>query len=353
MAYYVDEHIKNTERIFPEQGRYGLLRYDMNENPEGLPQWFVDEVLAEITPEYLAIYPEPDRFLQKYADYVGVPRDCVTATNGTDQAIRYLLQTFCGQGHDVVTVAPSFEMYWVNCNILGLHHVPVPYNDDLSFSMDNLISAIGPNTDVVVLLNPNNPVGDAFARDEVITAIEKARDNGAVVIIDEAYHYFYKNTFIDLTQEYDNVIVTRTFSKLLSLAACRLGVIISNPDIIHYVNNCRLTFDANALALLFGEKVLDHPELIDELIANADEGRAWTVDTLTARGYEVVPTEANFMLVRPKRPACEVAADLEAQGILVKAWSGGPLKDYLRISTGSKAAMEKLLTALFDVDQLN
>ena len=85
MAFYVDEHIKNTERVFPDQGRYGMLRYDMNENPEGLPAWFVDEVKAEITPEYLSIYPEPDRFLTKYAKYVGVPRDCVTATNGTDR----------------------------------------------------------------------------------------------------------------------------------------------------------------------------------------------------------------------------------------------------------------------------
>lgn len=207
-----------------------MLRYDMNENPEGLPAWFVDEVKAEITPEYLSIYPEPDRFLTKYAKYVGVPRDCVTATNGTDQAIRYLLQTFCGQGHDVVTVAPSFEMYWVNCNILGLNHVPVAYNDDLSFNMENLIAAIGPNTDIVVLLNPNNPVGDAFSREDVIAAIEAAAPVDAVVIIDEAYHYFYPNTFIDLTQTYDNVIVMRTFSKLFSLAACRPGRYHLEPD---------------------------------------------------------------------------------------------------------------------------
>ena len=67
MKYYVDEHIKNTERIFPEQHRYGLKRFDMNENPEGLPEDFVNSVLKEITPEFLSIYPEPDRFLRKYA----------------------------------------------------------------------------------------------------------------------------------------------------------------------------------------------------------------------------------------------------------------------------------------------
>ena len=91
MKYYVDEHIKNTVRVFPEQGRYGYHRYDMNENPEGLPKEFVDEVLKEITPEFLAIYPEPDRFLHKYADFIGAAYENVLTTNGSDMAIRYLL----------------------------------------------------------------------------------------------------------------------------------------------------------------------------------------------------------------------------------------------------------------------
>ena len=241
-------------------------------------------------------------------------------------------------------------MYWVNCNILGLNHVPVAYNDDLSFNMENLIAAIGPNTDIVVLLNPNNPVGDAFSREDVIAAIEAARAVDAVVIIDEAYHYFYPNTFIDLTQTYDNVIVMRTFSKLFSLAACRLGVIISNPTIIHYVENAKLTFDVNALALLFGEKILDHPEIAEELIAAEREGRTWTIETLQEQGYEARPSEGNFIFIRTHRPAPEVAADLEARNILVKSWKSGMLADFLRVSTGSKAAMEKFVDALLEVD---
>lgn len=350
MTFYVDEYIKNTERIFPDPGRYGMLRYDMNENPEGLPTWFVDEVKEKITPEYLSIYPEPDRFLTKYAAYVGVPRECVIATNGTDQAIRYLLQTFCGRGHEVVTVAPSFEMYWVNCSILGLKHVPVAYQDDLSFDMRDLIAAINSNTDVVVLLNPNNPVGDAFSREDVIAVIEAARMAEAVVIIDEAYHYFYPETFIDLSQSYDNVIVMRTFSKLFSLAACRLGVIISSPAIIRFIENVKLTYDANALALLFGECILDHPEIIDELIVKEREGRDWTVQTLIDHGYEIRPSEGNFIFIRTNRPAQEVADDLKDRNILVKSWGSGVLQDYLRVSTGSKEAMKRFVDALIAVD---
>ena len=187
MKYYVDEHIKNTVRVFPEQGRYGYHRYDMNENPEGLPKKFVDSVLQEITPEFLAIYPEPDRFLHKYADFIGAAYENVLTTNGSDMAIRYLLETFGEEGKEVVTVSPSFEMYWVNCSILGLKHVPVSYEPDLTIRIEKILEAISENTRVVVLLNPNNPVGNVYTEEELERVIERAKEVGAVVIVDEAY----------------------------------------------------------------------------------------------------------------------------------------------------------------------
>ncbi len=111
MQQYVNKFIADTVRVFPSQGRYGKLRYDMNENPEGLPKEFVDSVLREITPEFLAIYPEPDKFLHKYAEFVETKFENLICTNGSDMAIRYLLETFGEVGKEVVTVAPSFEMY--------------------------------------------------------------------------------------------------------------------------------------------------------------------------------------------------------------------------------------------------
>ena len=139
---YVNPYVKNTVRVLPPQGRYGKLRYDMNENPEGLPEEFVEAVKKEITPEFLSIYPEPDKFLTKYAKFVGVDFDNVMCTNGSDMAIRYLLETFASPGKEVVTVSPSFEMYWVNCNILGLKHVPVHYNEDLTIDIGRIVGAI-------------------------------------------------------------------------------------------------------------------------------------------------------------------------------------------------------------------
>ena len=158
--YYVNPEIRRTERVFPMQGRYGFHRYDMNENPEGLPSEFVDSVLKEVTPEFLATYPEPDRFLHKYADFIGAEYENLMATNGTDMAIRYLLETFGERGKEVVTVSPSFEMYRINCSILGLKHIAVEYENDLTIDIDKIVCAITQDTRIVVLLNPNNPIGN-------------------------------------------------------------------------------------------------------------------------------------------------------------------------------------------------
>ncbi len=351
MTYYVDENIKATERVFPDQGRYAYHRFDMNENSEGLPKEFVDSVLSEITPEFLAIYPEPDRFLKKYADFVGVGFENVTATNGTDQAIRYVLQTFCGKGHEVVTVSPSFEMYWVNCSILGLKHVPVAYKDDMTIDVDDIIAAITPNTDIVVLLNPNNPMGNVYTAEELEKVIAAAHKNNAIVLIDEAYHYFCKNSFLHYAVDEDNVIVLRTFSKLFSIASCRLGVIVSNPQIIDYVKRNKLTFDVNSIALLFGERLVENRPLVERLIATERDGRDYTLKTLEEKGYEVRDCQGNFIFVKPHKNAVEVTRRLhDEEKVLVKCWSSGFLAPYLRVSTGSREAMQIFIDAFLRID---
>lgn len=353
---YINPNIKKTERKFPEQNRYGKLRYDMNENPEGLPKDFVDSVLKEINSEFLAIYPEPDKFLIKYSKYaseeygIKLTKENLMATNGSDMAIRYLLETFGEPGKEVVTVSPSFEMYWVNCNLLGLIHKPVSYNDDLTINIANIIDSITENTRIVVLLNPNNPVGNVYTDEEVESIVSKANSVGAVVIIDEAYHYFCEKTFINLIEKNNNVIITRTFSKAFSLAACRLGVIISNPELIHYVTNSKLTFDVNSIALLFGEKLIDNINILKKMVEDEKEGKEWLLKELTTKGYSCRDCTGNFIFIKTKNNAQNICKKLEEKNILVHAYGNELLKDYLRVSVGSKKAMEPFLSAFLETD---
>jgi histidinol-phosphate aminotransferase len=272
----------------------------MNENPEGLPKSFVDSVLKEITPEFLATYPEPDNFVAKYATYMHISENNVLTTNGSDMAIRYVFETFAKESSEVVTVSPTFGMYDVNCNILGLKHIPVEYEKDLTINVEKILNSINKGVRIVVLVNPNNPVGNVYSRENVERIIKRAKEVGAIVLIDEAYHYFYPNSLIDVALKYQNVIVLRTFSKLFSLAACRMGIVISNPTIIHYLRNARLTFETNSIALLFGERILENQGLINNLIESEITGKKYLVSELKKENYVYLECEGNFVLIKPK-----------------------------------------------------
>jgi len=351
-SYHVNESVKTCVRVFSEEGRSEYLRMDMNENPEGLPKEFVDSVLKEITPEYLATYPEPGHFCRKYAARLGIKENQVCATSGSDTAIRYLMEAFVGKGNKVVTVTPTFEMYRVYCNMYGYEHVGVPYGSDFQIATEDILAAIDQRTDLVALLNPNNPVGRAFTEAEVRAVAEKAAKCGAVLVIDEAYHYFYPNTFIRLIDEFDNVALLRTFSKLFSLAGCRLGAVIASAQLIEYINHVRSSAEVNTVALLFGERLMDHPEIIDELIATEKEGRRYLISELERYGYTYYNQDGNFLFIEPKNDAAEVAKRLkEEHKVLIKTYGNPLLSRFIRISTGSKTAMSRFMEAFLIADQ--
>ena len=337
MRYYINPNIENTPRVFPMQGRAEYHRYDANENSEGLPLEFVESVKKEITPEYLAMYPEPERFIGKYADYMGVRKDNVYCTNGSDHGIRVLLETFGEPGKEVVTVSPTFEIYWVCCSLLGLKHKPVQYNDDYTLTIDRILEAITNETRVVALLNPNSPIGNLYTDQEVQAVIDKAKAVGAIVILDEAYHYFYDKTF--------------SFSKLMSIAGIRVGMLVGNKDLIHWVRNSRLAYEMNTVGLLFAERILEHPDMIEQLIEHEREGKAYFISELEKHGYWYMDCHGNYVLVKPKHDAHEVAKRLETEKkTLVHPYGNAMMKDMLRVTTGSKKAMEFFVKVFFEVD---
>jgi len=352
MNYYINPNISTTPRVFPKQGRKAYHRYDANENSVGLPLEFVEMVKKEITPEFLAMYPEPDRFLRKYAEYIGLDFDNVYATNGSDHGIRVLLETFGESGKEVVTVSPTFEIYWVCCKLLGLVHKPVLYNNDFTIRIEQILEAITTNTRIVVLLNPNSPIGNLYTDEEVEKVVSRAKEVGAIVILDEAYHYFYQKTFLKFVQKYDNVILLRTFSKLMSLAGCRLGVVVGHPELIHYVKNSRLAYEINSIALLFGERILEHPEIIDKLIQDAKEGKDFFINQLSENGYWFMDCHGNYILVRTKLDAHLIAQKLaDEKQVLVHPYGNPLMKDLLRVTVGTKDAMAFFMKALLEVDK--
>lgn len=356
---YVKPCIKDILRIGGQQGRSGFLRLDMNENPGGLPLEFTEQVKKELTPEYLAMYPEESRMKTLLAEYLGDTADesfseeQICLTNGSDMCIRYLYEIFAEPGSTVVTVAPSFEMYRIYAEVFGLKHRPVQISPEFEIPVERVAEAIQEDTDIVVLLNPNNPVGRPYTEEEFDQIAQRAAAVGALLIVDEAYHYFYKHTFLKQVQKYDHVVILRTFSKLLSLAGCRMGYMVSNPQIIEYVRHVRPSFEVNSVALKFGERLLEQRQIIDELQEHMQEGKDWLVETLREYGYEVTPQEGNFIFMKPKhRTAKELGQILEQEKrILVKTYGNPMLSEYLRISTGEKEYMKQFVDALMETDR--
>lgn len=348
--YKLKAGIEELYRVSPHQGRGSYLRLDMNENPEGLPRDFFDKVISKLTPELLAMYPETGVLTKKLADYLGVAQDMITLSNGSDEAIKCIFEVF-GNSGNVVSVYPTFEMYAVYSKMYRLEHRIINYRDDFSVKIEDILDNIDQDTCIVSLLNPNNPIGNVYGLKETERIIEKAAECGALVAIDEAYHYFYPNTFIELTKMYDNVLVTRTFSKLCSIAGCRIGYAVGNPKIISLLSKVRGTYCVNAVALTFAEAILDEKDLIPELIKKEKAGRDFVLASLKENGYNHYAENGNYIFIKPHRPAGEVSEALAAEKILVKTYSHPLLKDYVRITTGGVEPMKTFCETFYKIDK--
>ena len=349
---YVDPYVRDTFRKNQPEGRNGYIRLDQNENPDGLPRWFFDEVMKEITPSFLAMYPEEGSLVKKYAAMVGVGPENVTLTDGSLLGMGYLTHVFGEPGKNMVVVKPTFNMYGVFASLNGMGVVEVPYEADFSMPIEKILAAIDDRTGIVVLVNPNMPVGNVYAPEDIEKVVKKAGEFGALVIVDEAYHYFYDGSSIALVSRYDNVAVLRTFSKMLAITSLRLGVIVSSKEIIHYVNNWRPHYTIGGVTLKFGEAIVDnHERLLKELEENFREGKEYILKRLEEKGYSAIPSNGCFLCVRLKhRPVQYVADEMKKRNILIFCGSG-PLDGYVRLSVCGKKYMRMFADSLFEIDR--
>ena len=349
---YVKDHIKNAYRVAQPEGRGSFVRLDQNENPDGIPKWLFDSVMEKVTPEFFSIYPEETIPTTKYANLLGLEIENATFTDGSAVGMGYIIKVFGEEGKDILCVTPSFAMYEVYAKMEGMNVKQLSYESDFTYKCETTLNAINENTGIVVLVNPNMPVGNVYKRDEIVKIIEKARANDAIVIIDEAYYYFYNGTSIDLIKEYDNVFVLRTFSKMLSIPALRLGVVLSNKENIHYINNYKPPYTVNSLALLFAEAIVDnHEKLMAELGQAYHEGKDFILKALADNGYKTLPSEGCYVAIKPKyKTSREVTDLLEENGILILCGKDG-LTGWLRLTIAHKKYMETFMDALLKIDK--
>ncbi len=349
---YVDETIKNTYRVPQPEGRGAYIRLDQNENPDGLPKWLYDIAMEGVTPEFLAIYPEETIPTEKYAKMLGLEKENVTLTAGSSVGMGYVIKVFGEPGKNILTVTPSFAMYEVYAKMIGMKVVQMKYESDFSFKVENTLANINNDTGIVVLVNPNMPVGNVYAKEDIKRIIEKAKEHDALVIIDEAYYYFYDQTSVDLVKEYDNVVVLRTFSKMLSMPSLRVGAIISTAENIRCIDNYKPHYTVNSIALKFVEAIVEnHDRLLGELKEQYMEGKDFITKALDENGYETIPSEGCYVCIKPKyKTSRQVTDELQENGILILCGKDG-LTGWLRLTIAHKKYMELFMDALLKIDR--
>lgn len=351
--YYLDPKIEKLYRIFDQNERKDYLRLDLNENPGGLSQEFIDKVLSEVTPQFVAQYPETLHFTEVLADFLGTDISHLCLVNGSAEGIRYIIQAFTKPGGRIVGVVPSYFMFQVYSEMYGRDFVKVPYNEDLNMDVDNIIEALTDDTQLLILLNPNNPMGNVYTDEEFERIMVAARKHQITVLVDEAYHYFYPKTFIKYALEQEHVFITRTFSKLFSMAGCRLGYVAGWSEGIKMVQKMCTPHNTNAFAMLFAERVLTTPGMADMLIRNFRNGREYLISWLDNHGYPHKGEAGNFIFIKPKMDAQTIMDQMKAdKKILIKTYPNvGNFGNCLRVSIGERKYMEQFTAALAELDK--
>ena len=245
-------------------------------------------------------------------------------------------------------------MFPVYSEMYGRDFVKVPYEEDLSMDVNNIISMLTDDTQLLILLNPNNPMGNVYSETEFETILSIAKEREITVLIDEAYYYFYPKTFIGYALNQEHIFVTRTFSKLFSLAGCRLGYVVGWPEGIKMVQKLCTPHNTNAFAMKFAEAILTSPGMVDDLIKKFNDGRSYLIKMLDKYEYKHKGEAGNFLFIKPKKKTADyIVEQMKTKyKILIKSYPNvGKFGDCLRVSIGEKKYMEKFIAALIEIEE--
>lgn len=336
--------VRRMKEYHPPLGNRDGLRLDFNENTlECSPQ--VLKVLRELSPADLTRYPEREPVERLVAQHLGLAADQVLLTNGVDEAIHVLCQTYLDTADEMLLPVPTYSMYEVYASAIDARIVAVQASADFQFPHQQLLDAISPRTRIIAIANPNSPTGSIATRDQIIAIV--ARAPHAVVFVDEAYFHFFGQTVVDLIGRYPNLLLARTFSKAYGLAGLRVGALAGPVDVIRWLRRVISPYSVNSLALASLPAALADSEYLEWYVGEVRSARTELLAALQALKIRSWPSEANFILVDigPKHDA--FVAAMKRRGVLVRDRSSDPgCEGCVRITVGIGAQMAVAIDAL-------
>jgi histidinol-phosphate aminotransferase len=338
--------VQAMKEYHPPLGCREALRLDFNENTLACSPK-VREVLAGISAGSLTRYPEREPVEAIVAAHLGVAAEQLALTNGVDEAIHVLFETFLEAGDELLLPVPTYTMYEVYVSATDARAVAVQAADDLQFPFERLLAAISPRTKIIAIANPNSPSGSAATRAQLLE-IARCAPN-AVLLVDEAYFHFHGETVMDLVGAVPNLIVARTFSKAYGLAGLRLGLLAGPVEMMRWVRRVLSPYSVNSLALACLPPALDDTAYLDWYVGEVLAARTEFEAVLDAAGVRRWPSRANFILVDIGAQHAEFVRLMRAAGVLVRDRSSDPGCDgRVRITIGTREQMSRAATALND-----
>lgn len=328
----------------PSAGRAGKLRLDFNENTVGCSPRVIEFLTSKLCEDQLSIYPEYTRVKPALAAFFKVTPDELLLTNGTDEAIQVLVNTYIDDNDEVIILRPSYAMYRFYAEVAGARIKEIDYiPGTLAFPLAQLLDSITPATRAVLISNPNNPTGTATGVSELKQILARAQQ--AAVLIDEAYYEFCGITGLPLIRNYPNLFVSRTFSKVYGMAAMRIGCLFSQAANVQYLHKAQSPYSVNMLAALAAEAAVQDTEFVGNYVLEALRAREILRAGLEKLGIRQAPSSANFILGYFGDRAIEVRDALRDKAILVRDRSyeipGG-----VRITAGTREQAQAVLDEL-------
>ena len=331
--------VQAMKEYHPPLGNRDAMRLDFNENTIACSPR-VREVLGRISGGDLTRYPERAPVERIVAEHLGVTPEQVVLTNGVDEAIHVLFETFLDSGDELLLPVPTYTMYEVYASATDARAIAVQAAGDLQFPFERLLSAITPRTKIIAIANPNSPSGSIATREQIVELAQRAPQ--AVVLVDEAYFHFYGETVLDLIGTVPNVVVARTFSKAYGLAGLRLGVLAGPAELMRWIRRVLSPYSVNSLALACLPAALEDSEYLGWYVGEVIAARAEFAATLDAAHVRRWPSQANFILVEIGAKHAEFVRLMSAGGVLVRDRSNDPGCDgCVRITIGTREQMRE------------
>jgi histidinol-phosphate aminotransferase len=331
----------------PLEGRDGKLRLDFNENTIGCSPK-VRQAIRNLTSAAVSMYPEQESVRSELAGFFGVQDSELLLTNGTDEALHLIVDTFIEPDNSVVLVEPTFAMYRFYSELAGARIQALRYDSAMQFPMNELVAALHKRPRVFFLANPNNPTGSVLKPAELRRVLKAATKT--LVVVDEAYFEFSGITILPWIRGHNNLVVTRTFSKAAGLAGLRLGCIFANRSIVEHLRKAQSPYPVNVAALVAARATIRDRQFLRTILREICRSRKELERGLTKLGIPFFPSAANFVLLFLGERAKEIVASLARHGMLVRDRSsdfGGA--GYVRITFGTLSQTRRVLRQLKEI----